>query len=103
MTQTNRIRRQHQNQTIKNTSVPRPRERKKSPKILLTLTSISTDDSSDGEDNKSDDHCLYCNESFSNSKQGEGWIQCGKCLDWAHEGCSGAGEEDTFFQCDFCL
>lgn len=78
------------------------KKKKVSSKILVTSTSISSDDSSDGEDNKSDDHCLYCNESFSNSKQGEGWIQCGKCFDWAHEGCSGAGEEDTFFQCDFC-
>ncbi|KAG5896631.1 hypothetical protein JTB14_009538 [Gonioctena quinquepunctata] len=101
MTQTNQIRRNIKTKQSKTQAYQGPEKEKSLLKNFVTST--STDDSSDGEDNKSDDHCLYCNESFSNSKQGEGWIQCGKCLDWAHEGCSGAGEEDTFFQCDFCL
>lgn len=56
---------------------------------------------SDLEDT-SDSACIYCNDLFSNSKNKEGWIQCGVCHGWAHESCSGAEEEDSYFTCDFC-
>ena len=28
--------------------------------------------------------CLYCSEAYSKSKDGDGWMKCGKCDLWVH-------------------
>lgn len=56
------------------------------------------------EDTKYEDDddtiCLYCLESFKDSRSREKWIQCRKCLMWAHEEC--AGGPHIFFECENC-
>ena len=44
--------------------------------------------------------CLFCGETFNNSKSGELWVQCVMCREWAHMLCSGCESDD--FICDFC-
>jgi hypothetical protein len=53
------------------------------------------------DENQSDYPCIYCRETFVNSKKREKWIQCGLCQHWAHQLC--AGYEAGSFTCDFCL
>ena len=43
----------------------------------------------------------FCDENYMTSALGS-WIRCQKCLRWMHGSCSGAGEEDATFICDFC-
>lgn len=57
----------------------------------------------DSEDSQSNDElCIFCNESYFNSKPNEGWAQCQRCSKWAHEQCAGIEDEENFI-CDFCL
>jgi hypothetical protein len=44
--------------------------------------------------------CIYCNESFSQSRPKEKWIQCAICKEWSHVLC--AGYDRGAFLCDFC-
>lgn len=51
---------------------------------------------------KTDDcDCYVCGCLFSQSRPKEKWIQCGKCLKWAHEECVDILDHCDFF-CDFC-
>ena len=50
------------------------------------------DESSEEDDNTA---CIYCNELYSDSMGGEGWIQCIQCRRWAHENCSGPKRKMT--------
>jgi transposase-like protein len=46
--------------------------------------------------------CLYCNERWSDSVEGE-WVKCqGVCGDWAHAFCAGVGKKDKQFICERC-
>ncbi|CAK8698551.1 unnamed protein product [Clavelina lepadiformis] len=60
-------------------------------------------DTVDESDNNVDAECFYCNEMYSKSSENDGWIQCSKCMRWAHEACSGCNEEDDNFICELCF
>ena len=45
--------------------------------------------------------CLYCSERFNESMQGEEWIRCDACKEWAHMECAGPCSGD--FICEFCM
>lgn len=57
---------------------------------------------SSSEDDDGDSSCMYCDELFSNSKSGEGWVRCAACLNWSHEACADVEDEDDHYVCDFC-
>lgn len=64
---------------------------------------IFEQESSSEEDND-DAVCLFCSDTYLRSHSGEGWIQCSKCLKWAHDDCAGVDDDDCdAFTCDFCL
>ena len=48
-----------------------------------------------------EEDCLVCCEAFSESKPGEGWIQCGICKGWAHDRCAETAKSD-FYVCVTC-
>lgn len=60
----------------------------------------SRSNSSDSEDNERNATCLYCCEEYFTSI--DGWIQCRKCFDWAHELCAGVEEDEDEFICEHC-
>jgi hypothetical protein len=45
--------------------------------------------------------CIYCCESFCNSKRGEKWVQCGVCQNGAHE--QFAEYASGGYRCDLCF
>lgn len=53
------------------------------------------------KEEKDDAKCFYCKTFFCDDSNGEVWIQCGCCKQWAHEECAGA-EGRVFFICEFC-
>lgn len=74
------------------------------PKLRLNNTSPNSTDSDDDPDEKQgdDELCLYCNDSYLNSKPNEGWARCQNCGKWAHEACGGIEENEDFI-CDICI
>uniref|UniRef100_A0A1Y1LS66 PHD-type domain-containing protein n=1 Tax=Photinus pyralis TaxID=7054 RepID=A0A1Y1LS66_PHOPY len=86
------------------------RKKKKSKKKILnpsskqvkkTVKSNTRDDSEIEED--SDEECIICTELYSNSQEGDGWVQCKDCKRWAHEQCAGIEEnDDGDYSCDLC-
>lgn len=81
-------------------TVKRIKKGQENTKSAASKTEESTDE--DGDDGDPNANCIYCNELYTASKSGEGWIQCIECRGWAHEGCCGAEELDDFFTCDVC-
>lgn len=67
----------------------------KKPRTKKNLLEKLSDDDDDTE-------CLYCGDTYMMSN--EGWVQCVKCIKWAH--CSCAGEDDNDDElnhiCDIC-
>lgn len=60
-------------------------------------------ESSSDADDEDDTECLFCNESYTKDKRGEGWIRCIVCLKWGHDACAGVDPDDVDeFTCDFC-
>ena len=50
--------------------------------------------------------CLYCADSFRNSKRNELWIKCVTCHCWAHEDCSDKTHQNNMYKmykCEYCL
>lgn len=45
--------------------------------------------------------CLICSEKFSESVEGEGWVQCLVCEEWAHDKCVTLKQSNTYV-CDEC-
>lgn len=78
--------------TCKGTSTKRPALKR--PKV----SKASLNDDKENEDAA----CIYCNELFSLSRRGEGWIKCTQCFQWAHEACVGA-EGAAVFVCELCI
>ncbi|CAK8676843.1 unnamed protein product [Clavelina lepadiformis] len=66
-------------------------------KAKVSRSSMQQKDTVDESDNNVDAECFYCNEMYSKSSENDGWIQCSKCMRWAHEACSGCNEEDDNF------
>ncbi len=68
------MKRQHYKDAKKEqTENKRPKKEKPKEQML--------DESSEDDNNTA---CIYCNELYSDSKGGEGWIQCIQCRRWAH-------------------
>lgn len=68
-------------------------ERRKSERKRVTRKIVRSDNDSEEEveslqemedDDEDDAACIYCNELYSFSKSGEGWIRCQRCKKWAH-------------------
>ncbi|CAK8671200.1 unnamed protein product [Clavelina lepadiformis] len=72
-------------------------------KAKVSRSSMQQKDTVDKSDNNVDAECFYCNEMYSKSSENDGWIQCSKCMRWAHEACSGCNEEDDNFICELCF
>ncbi|KAB0805315.1 hypothetical protein PPYR_02285 [Photinus pyralis] len=70
-----------------------PKQRTKKKEKVNEISSDS--DASDAE-------CIFCCETYTNAKDGEGWIKCSKCLRWAHDACAGVEEDEDHFTCDLC-
>ena len=47
-----------------------------------------------------DNKCIYCCESYENSRPGEMWIQCLECKEWAHEDCTEGKHQFICFLCE---
>jgi hypothetical protein len=46
---------------------------------------------------------IYCQETFSHSKGGEGWVKCSFCGYWTHEAFTWVEEDDyDEYSCDMC-
>ncbi|CAK8692546.1 unnamed protein product [Clavelina lepadiformis] len=71
-------------------------------KAKVSRSSMQQKDTVDESDNNVDAECFYCNEMYSKSSENDGWIQCSKCMRWAHEACFGCNEEDDSFICVIC-
>ena len=59
----------------------------------------------DSEDSENEDCiCIFCNDAYSASNKGDGWVRCGAgCGDWAHDACAGLDEDDLEdYVCDYC-
>lgn len=56
----------------------------------------------EGKAEENDSSCLICNGQECDDQEGEQWIQCNKCLRWAHELCVDVTDSQFFF-CDFCV
>ncbi|CAK8696636.1 unnamed protein product [Clavelina lepadiformis] len=69
-------------------------------KAKVSRSSMQQKDTVDESDNNVDAECFYCNKMYSKSSENDGWIQCSKCMRWAHEACSGCNEEDDNFICE---
>jgi hypothetical protein len=56
---------------------------------------VETREDETNSDNESyEENFIYCQETFSHSKLGEGWVKCSLCGYWAYEACAGVKEED---------
>lgn len=72
-------------------------------KVQVRKPTRNKESSSEEEDETDDAVCFYCNDLYSNSKSGEGWITCQQCRKWAHEECAGVeSDECEEFCCEFC-
>lgn len=77
------------------------RPRIKNAKVTQTR---KQDESGEETDVEEDVECLLCTETFFESVEGEGWVQCVSCQRWAHEQCAGIDENDCDpYSCDNCL
>ncbi|XP_041349130.1 proline-rich receptor-like protein kinase PERK2 [Gigantopelta aegis] len=71
-------------------------KRGKASKMSTVVTEGPAGNSIDDEDAQ----CLYCNDVYSNSAEGEVWVQRTTCKGWSHQDCAGVEEDD--FICDIC-
>ncbi|KAK6182567.1 hypothetical protein SNE40_010221 [Patella caerulea] len=53
-------------------------------------------------DDTENNECLYCTERYG-MNDFDGWIQCMKCQNWAHDECAGVDDSDDTFICEFRL
>ena len=49
-----------------------------------------------------DDVCIVCLSHWSASKNGEEWIQCTQCKNWAHVECAGLDQKSPVYICHNC-
>jgi hypothetical protein len=49
-----------------------------------------------------DTECLYCGDTFANSRSKEKWTRCRKCGNWAHNECAGISRSLCDFICELC-
>ena len=71
-------------------------KRGKASKTSTIVTEEPDGNSTDYEEAQ----CLYCNDVYSNSAEGEVWVQCTTCKGWSHQECAGVEGDD--FICDIC-
>ena len=55
--------------------------------------------SSSAQNGLTEAFCIMCQESFSESRPGEKWVQCVKCMLWAHENCVTKSKRFLCFDC----
>lgn len=74
------------------------------------VTKVLFDDDSDEEvfavectEDEEDCPCIYCNDLFSRSKPGEGWLRCMLCSRWAHASCADLPKSTKKFVCELCV
>lgn len=69
---------------------------------LIYDSSGSEDFLCETEDDDNDCACIYCNDLFSRSKPGEGWLRCMTCFLWAHASCADVPKKTKRFICELC-
>ncbi|XP_031347130.1 uncharacterized protein LOC116173619 [Photinus pyralis] len=77
-------------------------EKKKKKQRKQAIYTSSDDNNNEGTSGD-EEMCVYCHESYYETKKDDGWVQCVDCTNWAHEGCTGLEEDDLVaFQCRKC-
>lgn len=57
----------------------------------------------DGDDDEDETACLYCNDTYKNSRSQEKWFRCLVCNLWAHAECAGLTPRTKSFVCELCV
>jgi hypothetical protein len=78
------------------------REKRGKRKTSQTVASLMTLSSNLMPQEKFEKACLYCNELTRNEQPREKWLQCRKCMHWAHNECAGISSSLTEFVCELC-
>lgn len=68
----------------------------------LYVNEDSDEDGLDQEVEEDDCACIYCNDLYSRSKPGEGWLRCMKCSRWVHAACADLPKRTKIFVCELC-
>lgn len=102
-----RLEKRKHNNLLKENKMKNKKLRGKNVRRKLILSSEESEDDevpyvdTDNEESSYDEECIFCQELYSNDKNGESWIKCIKCGRWAHELCAGVECWKTF-NCEFC-
>jgi hypothetical protein len=63
----------------------------------------NSEDEAGSDSESSEQNCINCLETFSNSTASDGWVECTLYGHWAHDVCAGVKEEDyDEYTCDLC-
>ncbi|CAH2087003.1 unnamed protein product [Euphydryas editha] len=77
-------------------------KRKQAVTKSLYIDDDSDEERSDQEDEEDDCACIYCNDLYSRSKPGEGWLMCRRCNRWVHAACADLPKRTKKFVCELC-
>lgn len=92
---------QKKTQIVKRNLIGKTKTNKR--KKLRNERSFSKSDDDEPSNNEVE-LCLYCGESYYETRRTDGWMQCTACSKWAHEGCTGLNDSDLFtFNCVRCI
>ncbi|KAM3963977.1 uncharacterized protein ACR2FA_002014 [Aphomia sociella] len=81
---------------------PATKKKRKATKKLFEENDEEEDFPSIFHDDEEDCACIYCNDLYSRSKPGEGWLQCLQCSLWAHASCADVPRRTKRFICELC-
>jgi hypothetical protein len=85
--------------------LPKPEKRMSSPagsKCLKKIVKSSRGKLRRIAIQSKDETCLYCGDTYSNSRAREMWLRCRVCLNWAHNECADVSPSLVDFTCELC-
>lgn len=91
---------------IKARLAPKNPPEKKKKNIKKTLFDSDSDNEPialNVQDDEDDCACIYCNDLYSRSRPGEGWLKCLNCSHWAHAECADLPKRTKRFICVLCV
>jgi hypothetical protein len=86
--------------------LPKPEKRMTSPaasKCLKKIVNASRGKPKRIAIQSRDETCLYCGDTYSNSRAREMWLRCRVCQNWAHNECADVSPSFVDFTCELCL